>query len=381
MLFKDIPGHNELKKKLIQTVKDNRISHAYLFAGPEGNGKLALALAYATYVSCKDKQEDDACGKCSSCIKFNKVIHPDLHFVFPVISTKNISKPVSDDFIKQWRDFVTSKPYHSFDKWLQYLGEENKQAGIFAHESNEIIKKLSYKTFEAEFKIMIVWMPEKMNIAAANKLLKMIEEPPAKTLFLLVTGNPNSIITTIRSRTQIINIPKIDNQSVFNYLKETYELADEKIKEIVRNAECSLLKAEEIIKFDDDSSESENYLFFTEFMRLSFSMKIDELNELIEQLSKQSRDKQKNFINYSTRLIRENFILNITGNSENNLVYLSGKEKNFSEKFRKFITKKNIEGLLNEFNLAHKHIERNGNDKLIFFDLALKSARLLKNYN
>lgn len=190
MQFKDIIGLNSVKKQFIQTVKENRVSHAQLLIGPEGVGKLPLAIAFAQYVSCLDKKEDDSCGQCSSCKKYQKLIHPDLHFVFPVVKGKGITNPVSDNFIENWRKQFETDPYFDLSDWYQSIGVDNAQGLIYSGESNEIIRKLSLKTYEAEYKVMIIWLPEKMHRTCANKLLKMIEEPPSKTLFIMVSEEP-----------------------------------------------------------------------------------------------------------------------------------------------------------------------------------------------
>ncbi len=378
MFFKDIAGHTAIKQKLIGAVKQNRVSHALLFAGPEGNGKLSLAVAFAQFLSCENKSENDSCGTCSSCLKYQKLIHPDLHFVFPVIKTKSTSKPVSDNFIKEWREFISNSNYHGFDNWLKKMGTENQQAGIFVQESEEIIKKLNLKSYESEYKVMIIWMPEKMNISAANKLLKMIEEPPQKTVFILVTEDPEKIIKTILSRTQLIKIPKISEQIMFEKIAETYHFEDEKIKEIIRTSDGNFLKAEEIIKNAENSSEQENFKKFTQFMRDAYGLKIIELTEWSEKMAKSGREEQKKFLQYALKLLRENIILNISPENQNKIIFLTDNEKSFSTKFNKFIHKNNIFQLTNEFNEAYNHIERNGYNKLIFLDLALKTARLLK---
>ncbi len=378
MFFKDIAGHSAIKQKLIHSVKQNRVSHALLFAGPEGNGKLSLAIAFAQYLSCENKQENDSCGTCPSCVKFQKIVHPDLHFVFPVVKLKAATKPVSDNFIKEWRDFISTSSYHSFKKWLKKMGTENQQAGIFAQESEEIVKKLNLKSFESDYKVMIIWMPEKMNISASNKLLKMIEEPPPKTIFILVAEDIENIIKTILSRTQLIKIPKIGDQIMFDAIKEKHHFPDEKIKEIVRISDGNFLKAEELIQNIDGLSENENFNHFTFFMRHAYGVKIPELVEWAENMAKSGREAQKEFLRYALKLLRENLILNISPENQNKIIFLTDKEDNFSLKFNKFIHKNNIIQLTNEFNEAYNHIERNGNGKLIFTDLALKTTRLLK---
>jgi len=379
MFFKDIDDHKAIKQKLIGSVQQNRVSHALLFSGPEGNGKLSSAIAFAQYLSCENKSENDSCGTCSSCLKYQKFVHPDLHFVFPVVKTKSVNKPVSDNFIKEWREFLSESVYHGFDKWLKKMGTENQQAGIFAQESEEIIKKLNLKSYESEYKIMIIWMPEKMNSSASNKLLKMIEEPPPKTIFILVTEDSEKIIKTILSRTQLIKIPKIDEKIMFESIKKKYEIEDEKIREIVRTCNGNFLKAEKLINNKDTGGyEQEKFELFTQFMRNAYGLKIIELTEWAEKMAKSGREAQKNFLQYALKLLRENFILNISPENQNKVIFLTDNEQNFSLKFNKFIHKNNIFQLANEFNEAYNHIERNGYNKLIFLDLALKTARLLK---
>jgi len=378
MFFKDIAGHTVIKQKLIGSVIQNRVSHALLFSGPEGNGKLALAIAFAQFLSCENKTETDSCGTCSSCLKYQKLIHPDLHFVFPVIKKKASEKPISDTYIKEWREFLSTSVYHGFDKWLKKMETENQQAGIFVQESEEIIKKLNLKSYESEYKIMIIWMPEKMNISASNKLLKMIEEPPPKTIFILVTEDYEKIIKTILSRTQLIKIPKISDDVMFECIKEKHDIEESKIREIVRTSSGNFLKAEEIIRNNENSSEQENFSRFTQFMRDAYGLKIIELTEWAEKMAKSGRETQKNFLLYALKILRENFILNISPENQNKVIFLTDNEKNFSIKFNKFIHKNNIVQLTNEFNEAFNHIERNGYNKLIFLDLALKTARLLK---
>src|SRR5690606_17136804 len=217
-----------VKKKLIHTVKENRVSHAQLFLGSSGSGSLALAIAFAQYISCTNKTEEDSCGECSSCTKFQKLAHPDLHFAFPVASNKRVKdKPTSKDYIKEWREALMHSPYLNLNDWYQKIEIENKQGSISVHESADIIKALSYKTYESEYKTLIIWMPEKMNASTANKLLKQIEEPEQKTLILLVAEDEEQIISTVRSRTQLVKVPLLDQESIGNYLIREYGLQQE----------------------------------------------------------------------------------------------------------------------------------------------------------
>ena len=375
MFFRDVTGHEEIKKKLIQTVKENRISHAQLFSGPEGSGNLALALAYAQFISCTDKKEEDSCGICPSCNKYIKYIHPDLHFVFPVNTTEKVKKelPVSDDFIFMWREMLLENPYPTLFQWYEKIGIENKQGFISTRESSEIIRKLNLKSFESEHKIMIIWMPEKMNLTSANKLLKILEEPYEKTIFLLITESPEQIIPTILSRTQILKIPGIEEKALFEALKNRFQMPDKELQDVARLSEGSYNKAIELIQ---GSEETElNFDRFVKIMRLAYTRDFKGIFEWVEQISSLIREKQKNFLVYALRLIRENWHLNI-GNPE--LVRLSAKEKEFSEKFSAFIHHKNASRIAEEFNKACLHIEANGYARIVFFDMALKIVKLIR---
>ena len=221
MFFKDIIGQEEAKRRLIKEAKEGKIAHARLFCGPEGIGKLPLAIAFARYLSCQNPGEDDACGTCPNCIKYNKLAHPDLHFVFPVIKKKN-KDTVSDDYIAEWRAFVGQNPYFNLNMWLEEMGAENQQAQIFVKESDEIVRKLSLKSSQGGYKIMIIWLPEKMNTECSNKLLKLLEEPPTQTIFLLVSENPDMLLATIQSRTQRFSLYGIEEDKIANKLQEQY---------------------------------------------------------------------------------------------------------------------------------------------------------------
>ncbi len=374
MLFSDIIGQNTIKQELLDTVKNNRISHALLFYGPEGSGKLSLAIAYAQYINCENKQEFDSCGVCPSCLKYNKLQHPDLHFVFPVATNSKIKKdPVSDNFITEWREIFLQQPYMSLDMWLAHIGVENKQGSIQKEESKEIMRKLNLKTYEAEYKVMIIWMAEKMNETCANKLLKIIEEPPAKTLFILISEHTEDLMATILSRTQIIRIPKIDDKSMRQKLATDFNLQGEDLDTLVHNANGNYYKAFELISFENSNSDFFNY--FTQIMRMAYAKNVPELYNIVESIAETGREKQKGFLEYSLKMLRENFILN---HKKSEIVYLYKKEKEFSEKFHVFINERNIAQLTKEFNDAHFHIERNGNAKIIFFDLFIKIMLLLR---
>ncbi|NQU85006.1 MAG: DNA polymerase III subunit delta [Mariniphaga sp.] len=373
MFFRDIVGQNDVKTRLIKSVKEERISHAQLFAGPEGTGKFALALAYAQFVTCLNRGENDSCGTCSSCRKYMKLAHPDLHFVFPVFKTKNIQKPVSDDFIHQWREFVLESPYFTLNQWLNFINVENAQGLIYEKESESIIKKLNLKSFESEFKVMIIWLPEKMHMHCANKLLKMIEEPPNKTLFLLISEDEENIISTIRSRAQLIRVPLIDKISLHESLAKTDGYDDSVIDNIVHLSNGNYIKAIDFLNPDEDKL----YFFnkFQELMRAAYMIETIGLIEWADELAGIGREKQKSFFEYAIRLAREYFILNLKNNE---LVYLNNEEKEWGQKFSPFVNERNITLISSEFDLAYKHISMNGNPRIIFMDIALKMAKFIK---
>lgn len=374
MNFSQIPGQKETIAKFIRSVKEERVSHAQLLSGPEGCGSLALALAYARYVSCENRSESDSCGICKSCVKHDKMIHPDLHFVFPVIKDKKNTEPVSDSYIAEWREFVRQSPYFTLNDWLNSIEVGNAQGLIFASEASEIIKKLSLKTFESDFKIMIIWLPEKMHQATANKLLKMIEEPPEKTLFLLVSDEPDKVVPTILSRCQAIRVPGFTTSDIRDYLISKYNLNEQKACEIALVANGNIIRAAELI--ENEESSLRNLEFFKNLMRFAWKRDIISLIGWSEEIAVTGREAQKSFISYSLRILRENLMLSL-GQLKNRLVFLAGEEASFSEKFHNSINQ-NIYPLSDEFNLASSHIEANGNSKIIFLDLALKVTKLIR---
>ena len=375
MNFSQIPGQKETINKLIRSVKEERVSHAQLFSGPEGCGSLALALAYARYISCENRSEEDSCGICKSCVKYDKMIHPDFHFVFPVTKNKKDSEPVSDSYIAEWREFVKLSPYFTLNSWLNSIEVGNAQGLIFASEAGEIIKKLSLKTFESDFKIMIIWLPEKMHQATANKLLKMIEEPPEKTLFLLVSDDPDKVIPTIISRCQLIKIPGFKDEEISNYLTDKFNADRHKADEIAGISNGNIIRAVEL--FENEDSSLHNLDNFKRLMRFAWKRDIISIISWSEEISATGREAQKSFISYSLRILRENLMLSLNQLS-NRLVFLAGDEASFSNNFHPYINQNNIYPLTQEFNIAYSHIEANGNAKIIFLDLALKITKLIR---
>jgi DNA polymerase III subunit delta' len=374
MKFSDIPGQKEIKDKLISSVSRERVSHAQLFAGPEGCGNLPLALAYAQYISCENRTPKDSCGTCKSCIKYEKMIHPDLHFVFPVIKDKKNDESVSDNYIGQWREFVKSSPFFSLNNWLDAIEVGNAQGLIFASEASEIIRKLSLKAFESDFKIMIIWLPEKMHLATANKLLKMIEEPPERTLFLLVSEESDKIIPTILSRCQLVKIPSFRPEDIISYLTERFGILRGRAEDISRVAGGNIVRASELCQSEDTSTR--NLDRFKSLMRFAWKRDIISLVSWSEEIAAIGREAQKAFLSFMLRLVRENLMLTL-GQGKNQLVFLTGEEGDFSKKFHPFINQGNINGFADELNLAYAHVEANGNAKIIFLDLALRITHLI----
>lgn len=371
MFFKDVIGQEEAKQRLIREAKEGKIAHARLFCGPEGIGKLPLAIAFARYLSCNNPGENDACGVCPSCVKFNKLAHPDLHFVFPVIK-KKAKDTVSDDFISEWRELLSHTPYFNLNIWLEEMGAENQQAQIYVKESDEIIRKLSLKSSQGGYKIMIIWLPEKMNVECSNKLLKLLEEPPSQTIFLLISEEPDMLLTTIQSRTQRFTLYGIKEECIMERLQNQYGLQEKDANSIAHQSEGNFLKALESIHLSE-----ENKLFFDLFvnlMRLSYQRKIREMKQWSETLAAMGREKQKHFLSYCQRLVRENFIYNFQDPS---LIFMNEEEQNFSKRFAPYINEKNVMGIMDELSEAQRHIEQNVNARMVFFDFSLKMIVLL----
>lgn len=373
MFFKEIIGQEATKQRLIQSVREERVSHAQLFAGPEGTGKLALAIAYAQYVACTNRQTNDSCGECPSCKKYRKLIHPDLHFVFPVVKTPKFKEPVSDNFLEEWRSMIAQSPYFNLDQWFDLIGVENAQGLIYAHQSEEIIRKLNLKSYESEYKVMIIWLPEKMHVACANKLLKMIEEPPVKTLFVLITENEEDIISTIRSRCQLITVPPIDTISMTKALEQIPEAEGIDIRNIVHLSKGNFGKAIELLQPDEQTLF--NLERFKELMRFSYGRKYSDLFKWVDQVAGIGREKQKSLLNYFLNILRENFIYNLKNRE---LTFMSDQEEDFSKRFSPFINERNIQELTQVFELAFAHIGMNGNPRIIFTDVSFKIVKLIR---
>jgi DNA polymerase-3 subunit delta' len=368
MQFRDVIGQEEVKKHLIQTVKENRISHAQLFTGPEGCGSLPLALAYAQYIACENKRTDDSCGECPSCRKYGKLIHPDLHFSYPFFAKHKEDTALT--FIKEWREAFLSNPYLSLDEWRNQLDAENKQANINIAECHHIIQKLSFKPFEAEYKVLIMWLPEYLE-KEGNTLLKILEEPAYKTLFLLVAQNPEQILSTILSRTQFVKIPRLKDSEVKEYLVQDHRIEPSTAEHIAYLSEGNLQAAIHLLQGEINN----NFDLFSEWLRICLTNKGIRITEFVDLISKSGRENQKNFIRYGLKLFRECMML-ISGAAK--LVHLSSAEFEFITKVSTAINMAKAEAMVNELEKAHFHIERNANPKILFLDVSLQFVKILK---
>lgn len=373
MQFKDVIGQKATKERLIQLAKEHRVPHALMLIGPPGNGKLGMALAFAQYLNCRNKSGEDSCGTCSSCLKFKKLIHPDLHFTFPVLKTSSLTKPTSNDYISKWREFLLSNPYPLYEKWNQAIAEENKQGMIYVDEASEIIQKLNRKSYEADYKVSLVWLPETMHPACANKILKILEEPPASTLFLLVTEEEQKLLGTIRSRCQTIRIPKIEQHDLAGALALHPSLGDNDPYMVAGIADGNFILAEEFLM--EDEARRYNHRQYTALMRYGYARNLAELLAWSEEISVIGRVRQLGFLRYCSEFTRENFMSNF-GQPE--LVTMDEDEKKFASKFAPFIQEKNVLHLFAEFEKSLRDIASNGNPRAVFTDMAIKVSKLIR---
>lgn len=372
MLFQDIIGQEAVKQRLIRSVLEQRISHAQLITGAAGSGKLPLALAYATYINCKNRTEHDACGVCPSCIKFKKFIHPDLHFVYPTI--KNENKEISRDYLPEWRSLLTeTNGYFDLQDWYQRIEVENKQGVIYAKEAEDIIKTLNRKSYESEYKIMIIWKIEKLQYQAAPKLLKLFEEPPEKTLFLLITENPEEILSTIISRTQMVRVHRIDDLSMRSAISHHYNEKDEtSIQRIIHLSEGNWLNV--VKHFSEEDNTQRFFEMFKLWTSYCYKGQVAEASVLSEDFSKMGREQQKAFFAYCLQMMQWG-LQNLAFGKDK--IKTTGDELEFISKCSSFFTKESIPVFSEMFEEAEYHIERNANPNILFMDISLKSMTLM----
>lgn len=381
MQFRDIIGLEKEKNLLRTAVREGRIPHAQLFAGPAGVGKLALAIAYAQYIACPNRTDEDSCGVCPTCLQYAKLQHPDLHFAFPIV--KCDEGDTCDAFAEKWRSIVTESKYFDLDDWYRSMGVETKQGMIYEKESSEILRKLSLKSYGNGYKVMIIWQPEKMNTTCANKLLKLLEEPPTMTLFLLVSEHPEQLLSTIISRTQEVRIARLSEETIAQGLLTEYNwLSPEEANNVAHMANGSYLTA---LKQMNDSEDNQGYFEdFVALMRNAWLVGQKKNYDALLKLrqwslemadSKMGREKQKAFLQYAQRQVRENYIYNLHHPEMN---YQTQREQEFSTKFAPFIHDGNVEKMMEELAKAEQQIGQNGNAKIIFFDLCLQMIVMVK---
>ncbi len=350
MLFKDITGQQAAAQQLRDAIDNDRMPHALLISGREGSGALTLALTAAQYILCENHTPDgEPCERCPHCLQIHKLQHPDLHFAFPVVNRKGQSgddSAVSLDYIAEWRDILLRRPDITYTDWVKFISDEGKNAQIYKAEASSIIRILSTKPYESDKRVMIIWLPEKINETASNKLLKIIEEPYPKTFFLLVSNDPDRVLGTILSRCQRLNIPPLDP--------------------------CWMQP-----RIEPD----ERQYFFDKFcamMRLSYMRRIFDMRDWSVEMAGLGRQRQQDFLQYAQSMIRENFILNVSMPEGKSVNYMDDQEAQFSSRFHLYVNHRNVEGIMNELAQAEKDIAQNGAAKIIFFDLSLKLIMLLK---
>ena len=368
MLFQEVIGQNAIKEQLIQSVFENRVSHAQLFLGPEGSGSFALALAYAQFISCSERTKTDSCGNCASCRKYNKLIHPDLHFSYPFFRGGEKEDSMAD--LGEWRDLVLSNPYFNLDEWRLRLDAQNKQPNINKAECLNILHRLSLKAFESEYKTMIIWLPEYLK-NEGNRLLKTLEEPANKTLIILVAQNQDQILNTILSRTQLVKIPALKNEDIVRYLTDNKDISETQASRIAYLSDGNMQAALNLLKEDDH----DDFRNFTSWMRMTFADKGAQIIDFVDELSRLGRENQKNMLRYGVQLIRE-CIMMMSG--AESLVHLPSAELDFVKNFSKHLDLAKCEALVNELEKAHYHIERNANPKILFLDVSLQFVKILK---
>jgi DNA polymerase-3 subunit delta' len=369
VLFEQVIGQKQWKSKLIQEIKSDKVPHAQLFLGDLGNGGLELALGYAQYLMCLDRKESDSCGQCASCRKVQLFAHPDFHVVFPTHSVSTIS---SKGLMKEWREFAQDNTHFYLPEWMAFLEEESKPYSIGTKESVEIHKSLSLKSYEGGYRVLLIWKAEEMNTTFANKVLKLLEEPPEKTIVLLVAEDQESLLTTIVSRTQIKKINPIEEDVIVSRLVEKHQYSADEALSICLRANRSWGKVR--LEIGDVDESAQNRELFIELMRSSYKKNVMEMMDCSDKLGNLSKSHQIGFLEYALYMFRQSLMKNYTGEA---LFQASNKEAEFLKNFAKFITGNNIVGMMENFNEGIYHINRNANSKLFFTQLTFKVMRYI----
>lgn len=372
MLFSSISGSENIKNTLISSIKKQHVAHAQLFVGREGGANLAFAFAFAQFINCENPQDTDSCGVCSSCLQFKKLVHPDLHLIFPMASLEKVDKSnLKNHLLKEFRSFVLQNPYSDIHDWGYYIDAENKQFSIPVEEGRGLIQSISMKAFQAEYKIVIIWLPELMNTSAANTILKVLEEPPVKTLFFMVCNDVEKLLPTIISRCQILQIPQFEDIEIENELIKNHDCDSQKAKKLAFIADGSLNKA---IKLKDENLDS-NQNTFAIWMRLCYGKKYAEMLNFSEDLSKIGRENQKNLLLHGLEKLR-GCMLHIEGATA--LIRQTNEEITFIENFSKILSTDIILKITDILTETHLFIERNGNAKIVLFECSLNISLAFK---
>lgn len=371
--FSNVIGQHEVKQHLLQMVRENKLPHALMFCGPQGAGKLPLALAFARYLLCDSPSEEEACQACANCRMTEDWAHPDLHFSFPVYKAKSTDHPVSDDYLQQWRQLVRQNPYFDTELWLEEIKAENQQITFYVQESDALQKKLALKSSQGGRKVVIIWLPEKMSQEVSNKLLKLIEEPPAKTHFLLVSEDPDMVLGTIQSRVQRVNVPPLTEQQITDALVQVHAVPEQNAQQLAHLAQGSMTSA--LKRMQAGNENREFFELFVRLMRASYTRQIKEMQMWSQEVAVMGREKQKRMLDFCQRLIRENFIYNF---HRPEMTFMSQEEQQFSTRFAPFINERNIIGIMDELSAAQRDIAQNVNARMVFFDFALRMIVLLK---
>ena len=370
MRFSEIPGLDDEKKILINSYNSNTIHHAMLFIGQKGSANLSLALAFATYINCQNRNTD-SCGECPSCSKMDKLIHPDVNFVFPVAPTPKINKEViSDKFIHSWRSSVIESPYITVEDWFEIYGFENKQPNISKDEVRNLVKKLSLKPFESVFKINILWLPEYLHLSTSNAMLKILEEPPGNTLFFIVTNNDQKLISTIKSRVQSFKVKRFLDEDMKKYLSSYRDISEAEVDQAIYLSNGNINKAEKYLFV----SNSEDLTQLKVWMRACYSQNFQDINNQVEWFNTLSKIKKRTFLTYSLKLMREALVSSI----DESLSKISDEEMSFISNFRKTLKQKEFEEIIILLDENIRYLDRNANPKILFLDLSIKIANLFK---
>lgn len=373
MTFSDIIGQDEVKQHLLRLLTTGKLPHAVMLCGPRGAGKLPLALAYAQALLCQNPSDDGACGTCQDCQMSKLWTHPDLHFSFPVCKAKSSDRPVSDDYLPQWRELISNCPYFDTEQWLEAIKAENQQITLYVQESDSLQRKLSLKASQGGRKVVILWLPERMMEQTANKLLKLIEEPPVGTHFILVSQESDLVLGTIQSRVQRIHVPALPEAAISEALQVRHAMAAEDADLLAHIAQGSYTEA---LKRMATGSEQQLFFdLFVQLMRHSYARRIKDMHQWALTVSELGRERQKRMLEYFQQQLRENFIFNFRLPQIN---YLDRKEELFSTRFAPFINERNVIGIMNELSDAQRDISHNVKARMVFFDFALKMIVLLK---